>query len=282
MLAENNFRRLRVLSLESRRALEISKLISTYGGQPLVAPAMREVPLGENPESLHFSRELIAGHYDLVIFLTGVGARALLKVISEEQSSDRFLEALRLVQVAARGPKPLAVLREWNVPVIFTAPEPCTWRELLAGLTELPGGLHAKRVAVQEYGISNREFLHALRECGANVTAVAVYQWALPLDVEPLRNAVNEIIRHNVEVALFTTSAQIAHLFQIAAEMGEEEKLCASLNEMVVASIGPSTSEMLANHGVHVDMEPSHPKMGLLVKEAAERSSELMGKRHGL
>src|SRR6267154_261867 len=144
MSAESNFHGLRVLSLESRRAPEISKLIATYSGKPLSAPAMREVPLKENPEAIRFSRELIAGHYDLVIFLTGV---------------------------AARGPKPLAVLREWNVPVAFTAPEPCTWHELLAGLHDLPGGLHAKRVAVQEYGVSNKEFLGALKERGAIVTA---------------------------------------------------------------------------------------------------------------
>jgi uroporphyrinogen-III synthase len=274
MQAKIDFHGLRVLSLESRRAPEIAKLITTYSGKPLSAPAMREVPLRENPEAIRFSRELIAGLYDLVVFLTGAGARALLLVISQEQSCDRFIQALRLVQVAARGPKPLAVLREWNVPVAFTAPEPCTWHELLAGLHELPGGLRAKRVAVQEYGVSNSDFLAALKERGAIVTPVAVYQWALPLDVEPLRAAISEMISGSVDVALFTTSVQVVHLFQLAEKMGESTNLRDALNRMMIASIGPTTSETLANHGVHVDMEPSHPKMGILVKEAAERCAE--------
>jgi len=277
---KNDFHGLKVLAFESRRAPEISKLIATYSGRPLSAPAMREIPLKENPEAIRFSRDLIAGHFDLVTFLTGVGARALLKVISEEQPAEKFLQALRTVQVAARGPKPLAVLREWNVPVVFTAPEPCTWRELLAGLDNLSGGLHAKRVAVQEYGVSNSEFLAALKERGAIVTAVAVYQWALPLDVEPLRAAISTIVSREVDVALFTTGVQVTHLFQFAAEMGEQQRLREALNEMMIASIGPSTSEMLGNYGVHVDMEPSHPKMGVLVKEAAERCAEMQGKRH--
>jgi len=44
----SGFTGLRVLALESRRAAELAKLISTYGGEPVVAPAMREVPLDSN------------------------------------------------------------------------------------------------------------------------------------------------------------------------------------------------------------------------------------------
>jgi hypothetical protein len=32
----------------------------------------------------------------------------------------------------------------------------------------------------------------------------------------------------------------------------------------------------LQQQGIAVDLEPSHPKMGFLVKEVAERCSELM------
>ena len=35
----------RVLSLESRRGAEMGKLIASYGGEALVAPSMREIPL---------------------------------------------------------------------------------------------------------------------------------------------------------------------------------------------------------------------------------------------
>ena len=157
------FQGLKVLSMESRRAVEMSRLIETYGGQAIAAPSMREVPLAENKATIDFAQGLIAGHYDLVIFLTGVGARALLHVLAETKLTEPFLEALKRVKVAARGPKPLAVMREWNVPVAFTAPEPCTCRELLAGLVDLRGGVHGLRVAVQEYGVSNEEFLGALR-----------------------------------------------------------------------------------------------------------------------
>jgi uroporphyrinogen-III synthase len=270
------FQGLHVLTLESRRAMEISRLIETYQGKPLSAPAVREIPLTENEPSLRFARELIAGGVDMVIFLTGVGAKALRKVLEDAELIDPFLTALRRVKVVARGPKPLVVLREWNIPVRFTAPEPCTWREVLRGLDDLPGGVHAQRIVVQEYGASNPEFLSALRERGATVDPVAVYQWALPLDTEPLRNAINALLERRVDVALFTTGVQVAHLFEIAKASGQEEKLREALSRVVVASIGPSTSETLRSFGISVDLEPSHPKMGVLVKEAAESATSLL------
>jgi uroporphyrinogen-III synthase len=275
ILPQAGFHGLRVLSLESRRSAEIARLIETYDGVPFSAPAMREVPLTENAEAIRFARELITGSFDIVVFLTGVGARALFKVISEQLPGETFLDALRRVKVAVRGPKPLAVLREWNVPVALTAPEPCTWRELFRALDEAPGGLHAKRVVVQEYGAPNVEFIEALKERGAIVRSVAVYQWALPQDTSPLRSAVAALAGGLVRVALFTTGVQVNHLFQVASQMEREEHVRAAFRDVLVASIGPSTSETLRSFGIRVDLEPAHPKMGILVKEAAERSAEL-------
>jgi uroporphyrinogen-III synthase len=59
----------------------MSRLIETYGGKPLIAPAMREVPLSSNPEALKFADALFSGKIDTMIFLTGVGATALSKVL---------------------------------------------------------------------------------------------------------------------------------------------------------------------------------------------------------
>jgi len=71
-----NFGGLRVLSLESRRSVEVAKLIRTYGGEPLTAPAMREIPLDSNHPILEFAEALMRGAFDLVIFTTGVGVVA--------------------------------------------------------------------------------------------------------------------------------------------------------------------------------------------------------------
>jgi uroporphyrinogen-III synthase len=256
---------LRVLSLESRRAAEMATLIHKQGGDPFVAPSMREMPLEANPEAFFFAERLFAGDFDMIILLTGVGTRYLDRVLSTRYPAGKFIEALRQITVVVRGPKPAAVMREWQVPFAVQAPEPNTWRELLAAIEGRP----ERRVAVQEYGKPNQDLLAGLRASGRDVTTVRVYEWGLPEDTAPLREAVHRLAEGKVDVALFTTSIQVAHLFRIAAEEHLEEPVRAALQKVVIASIGPTTSEELVEYGIKPHMEPTHPKMGLLVNEAA-------------
>ena len=278
-----SFGGLRVLALESRRAPEIGTLIRTSGGEPLVAPALREVPLESNAEALAFDESVRRGEVDVVIFLTGVGTRALVSVVERTGSRESFLTALRRTKVVVRGPKPMAALRELDVPVWLAIPEPNTWRELLAALdakaSEQP--LAGARVAVQEYGVSNADLLDGLRTRGAQVTRVPVYRWALPEDIEPLKAAVNAVARGEVHVVMFTTATQVVHLLQVARDMNLEAAVLKGLARMVIASIGPTTSEELHRHGLAADLEPSHPKMGFLVREAAERAADVLRTKRG-
>lgn len=280
-MAEPSFQGFSVLSLESRRAREIGALISTYGGRPIVAPALREIPLDSNSDALAFADALFRGEFDIVILLTGVGTRALLDVVSTKHPREAFVAALAKTKVVARGPKPLAVLREIQVPVWVTVPEPNTWRELLAAIDATAELLDGQGVAVQEYGKSNPDLLHGLEARGARVTRVPVYRWALPDDIEPLRAAVSAMARGELDVALFTTSVQVVHLMEVAGTVGQVDAVRDGLRRMVVASIGPTTTEELRNHGVAADLEASHPKMGVLVREAAERSPELLRRKRG-
>jgi uroporphyrinogen-III synthase len=279
--AINGFAGLRVLSLESRRAAEMAKLIANYGGNAMVAPSMREIPLESNKEAQAFTRELLAGGFDMVILLTGVGTRALARVAETVCARDEFVAALQRVSIVARGPKPVAALKELGVPVTLAVPEPNTWRELLAALDENRAGLPlgGKRVAVQEYGATNAELLAGLTERGARVTQVPVYEWALPEDTAPLRQAAAALAGGEVDVALFTTSVQVVHLLRIAQEMNLQEAVVQAFARIVVGSIGPVTSEELRTHGIAADFEPSHPKMGFLVNEVAQRSAELLSRK---
>jgi uroporphyrinogen-III synthase len=258
----------RVLALESRRAEEMRQLIAKQGGEPFVAPSMRELPLAENPEAFAFAERLFAGGFDMVILLTGVGTRQLSRLLATRYPETAFAEGLRRVTLVARGPKPAAALREMRLAPAILAPEPNTWRELLAA-TE---GRAERRIAVQEYGRPNPELLAGLRARGADVTQVRVYRWDLPEDVEPLREAARRLAGGAFDVVLFTTAIQMAHLARVARELGIEAEVLDGLRNCRVCSIGPTTTEALEEYGIHPAMEPSHPKMGFLVKEAAEKA----------
>jgi uroporphyrinogen-III synthase len=182
-----------------------------------------------------------------------------------------------------RGPKPLAVLRELKIQPWVTAPEPNTWRELLRAIdAETDATLAGLRVAVQEYGAANPDLLGGLEARGARVTAVPVYRWALPEDVAPLQEAARAVAAGEVDVAIFTTGMQVVHLFQVAAALGLEEAVRQGLSRMVVASIGPTTSEELRQQRLTIDLEASHPKMGFLAREAAALGPALLARKRGV
>lgn len=284
-MTQPRFDGLSVLVLESRRAKELGSIVESYGGRPLIAPAMREVPLESNTEALAFADAVIRLEFDLIILLTGVGTRALLELVDRVRAQrDTFIAALGRIPIAARGPKPTAVLRDIGLSPWLQAPEPNTWRELVAALDERAGEmpLRARRVAVQEYGAANPELLQALEERGALLTRVPIYQWALPEDLEPLRQGCRALAAGQVDVVLLTTATQVTHLLQIADQLGLAENVRAGLRRAMVASIGPTTSETLRQEGIAIDMEPSHPKMGYLVREAAEQAAQVLAVKRGV
>ena len=264
---------LRVLSLESRRAAEMAALIRKQGGEPLIAPSMREVPLEDSiGQALKFAERLFRGDFDSIVLLTGVGTRLLWKCLLTGYSTEELKAAFSQLTLVARGPKPSAALRDLGLAPDLQVSEPHTWREIVQLVRSRP----ESRIALQEYGRSNPELIAALRAAGKEVTPVHVYGWALPEDTRPLRDAVAKLIAGEIDVALFTTSAQIFHLLRIGAEEGVEDQVREALKSAFIASIGPTTSGALEDCGLEADFEPSHAKMGLLVNESAQKAAEVL------
>jgi uroporphyrinogen decarboxylase len=264
-----------VVSFESRRAEEMATLVAHHGGEVVSAPSMREVPLEENPDALAWAKRLLAGEVDIHLCLTGVGMRALFRIVTSRVPLADIVAALARTTVVARGPKPVAALREIGLAPTLVVPEPNTWRELLATL-DARAPVAGRRVTVQEYGVPNLELLNGLDERGAHVTRVPVYAWALPLDPGPLRNAVRGLAAGRGDILVFTNATQVSHVFQIAAEEGLANGIRAAAAHGLVASIGPTCSEALQGFGLGVDLEPSHPRMGTLLFELAARAPALL------
>ena len=281
--ASKGFSGLRVLSLESRRAKEMARLIENYGGTAVSAPSMREVPLADNHAALEFAAALFSGTVDSLVCLTGVGTRILFEAIQTGYAREPMVTALSRVSVVARGPKPASVLREYAVPIAITVPEPNTWRDLIAAIErERPELLQAgQRIYVQEYGKPNEDLLHQLAAHGARVAAVPVYQWALPEDTKPLQDGLAELIAGRIDVVLLTSAMQIHNLMQVASEGGITEQSRAALSRTMIASIGPICSAALSGYGLSADLEPTHPKMGQLVFEAAAAAKNLLSRKRG-
>ncbi len=278
-VTDNTSPPLRVCSFESRKQDEMRSLIERHGGVATIAASMREVPLENNVSAFEFLDRLLAGELDAVIFMTGVGARALLDVVETRLPRATFFDALQRCCVILRGPKPTAVLREWGVRIDHRAAEPNTWRELLnvidAGLTWPETGRKTPEpvaIAIQEYGLPSEELYVALRDRRMSVLPVPVYRWELPTNTAPLEAAIRAIVANEFDVLLWTSAQQIRNVLDIAERLQLREPLLTATSRCLVGSIGPTCSEALREAGLHIDLEPSHPHMGHLVRESLTRA----------
>lgn len=271
--ARRGLRGATVLAFQSRRSGQLEDLIRRHGGEPIVAPSMREVPLAENPEALALLGGLQRRELDVVVLQTGVGVRALARLCREHDPPLELAELLRDATLVARGPKPTAELRKLTLTPQVRVAEPYTWRELLVAL-DSQGPLDGRRVAVLEYGAPDDKFEAALRGRGAAVMAVPLYRWALPVDQAPLREGVARLARADADVALFTSGAQVDHVMEIAQQLGLREAISVAARRLLIASIGPVCSVALRRHGLPVHVEPQHPKVGHLLLAVARHLDE--------
>lgn len=272
---------LKVIALESRRSEEVARMISRLGGVPISAPSMRESPLDDPRPAIEFAHRLLSGQIDAMILLTGVGVEKFIELASPHVGRERLVNALSDIPTIARGPKPTAVMRGLGIQPTHRVSEPNTWRELLRLLdAEMP--VANLNVGLQEYGATNPSLIAGLEARGAKVDRLRVYGWDLPEDVGPLERAIDIIDASKADVVLFTSANQLTNLLHVAERGGKLEALRAGMQRIVVASVGPTTSERLREEALPVDLEASPPKMGTLLVLVAERAADLLRRKQRL
>ena len=129
--ADADFNNYRIASLESRRSEDMHRLIERHGGIPFVSPSMREVPIEPNRTAIDFAYRLMTGHVSVVILMTGVGFRYLIKAIERHMDKQRFLYSLSYHFNICRGPKPFAEMSQYGLTPTHRVPEPNTRREVM-------------------------------------------------------------------------------------------------------------------------------------------------------
>ena len=210
--------------------------------------------------------KLILQQIDILILMTGTGARSLFDILLTRYPLTDLIEALRKTIVVTRGPKPLAALKAIGAEANITVPEPNTWHDVIATL-DYYRPVQGLRIGIQEYGATNPELIDALKQRGADVFPVPIYRWALPEDTAPLKSAIGEVLAGTIDAMIITNAAQIDHVMQLVEQEGKTGSFKKACKKLVLASIGPTTSERLKHYDLPVDFEPSHPKMGVLLKE---------------
>jgi uroporphyrinogen-III synthase len=252
----------RIALLETRKSTEIADLVRRLGGEPVTAPAVQEVPR-LNETTMQLDR-LANGEYRALIILTGSGIAAVLREAEARNQLAAVLESMRRMIVACRGPKPLAVLKRYEIRATITTAKPHTSQELLAALDAVD--LHDQPVMLVHYGERNEAIANELRARGALLDEACPYEWAMPDNPQPIAAVVTDALTQRLDAILFTSQIQCRHLFQVAAEMRLMHELAAALNrDVVVGAIGPVCAVALKEFGVRADVMPAAPNMASLI-----------------
>jgi uroporphyrinogen-III synthase len=260
-----------VAILETRTGAHLGELIARRGGIPLLAPALEEVPDVDPQAVISLLGQWRINPFKIVIFQTGVGARALFQATDSAGLTGDLLQHLSSTTVVVRGPKPVGELNARAVRIDIRAATPFTTETVLAALSEIP--MRDVRVLVQRYGAANQLLRETLEERGAGVHEIATYRWALPADTQPLKKLLEALARSDVDAVVFTSAVQIHNLYTVAEKSGRASELAGQLNRLVIASIGPVCTRALREHGVTPSFEASPPKLGSLVAGLEEALS---------
>ncbi len=257
------------------------RLIERFGGMPSVSPSMREVPLAENREAIDFANRVISGQIDIVIFMTGVGMRHLVAEIERHVDRERFLAALSDVTTVARGPKPVAVLKELGIDA-----------DLVACPSRTPGAKCWPRSIATAAGRANRR--SACRNTasptpawspGSKLAAHACestqgLRWDLPSRTSARWKRTARIAAGEIDVAhvhVGPPGRQRAAHGRAAGVGGRAARDMAAWSSP--RSVRPR-AKCCASCELPVDIEPEHSKMGHLVaapraeKAAADQPAE--------
>ena len=263
-----------VALLESRMSDEIAAMVRRLGGEPVSAPAVREVPRLE--EVAAHVMQLAAGDYQVAIFLTGVGAAALFREAENLGQLPAALRALETMTVACRGPKPLTVMKRFGVAVQVLTAKPHTSHELLTALEAVE--LRNVSALLVHYGERNVDTANVLRARGAQLDEACPYEWTLPDDPQILAALIRDTLERRLDAMLFTSQIQCRHLFQVAGEMRLAHELAASMNrDVIIGAVGPVCAGALKQFHVTADVIPASPNMASLITAVGDYFSFTQG-----
>jgi uroporphyrinogen-III synthase len=248
-----------------RRRDEMSALLARRGARVIIASAITIVPLADDEALRAATAACIGLAPDLVIATTGIGFRGWLEAAEGWGMGDDLRGALSQARIVARGPKPCGAIRAAGLTEEWAAKTEAS-EEILSRLLEQ--GVAGLRIAVQEHGEPQAEFVDALRAAGAAVAEVPVYRWRLPADTTPVRRLVEQVVQRQVDAVTFTSAPAVRAFLDIAGP-DRAAVLDRFRGGVLAACVGPVTAGPLIQEQVPV-VAPQRFRLGALIKTLSD------------
>ncbi|MCL5877189.1 MAG: uroporphyrinogen-III synthase [Candidatus Bathyarchaeota archaeon] len=236
------------------QAEEAGTLIRAKGGVPYYIPAIEIKPLS-NPEPMKkFIAELHAGTVDYIILMSTNGVKYLFSAAEEIGQTRQLYEGLKKAFTIGVGPKTAEALKDAGVRVDLVPQKYSS-----EGLLEVFQGknLKGKKIRIPRTSNATPTLTNQLRELGADVEEIYVYESGLPVDEALKTKFYDDLISGRINAVLFGSGLSAKNIFKMLTEKVPMETLRKIVAEKVtVVAIGPTTAEALRELKVKVDVVP--------------------------
>jgi uroporphyrinogen III methyltransferase/synthase len=239
---------MRVLVTRPReQAAELVDHLTALGAMPVEAPLIRVMPPADSAPLERAVEQ--AGKFDWIVFTSANAVDAFLRVLLGRRRDIRALGAARLCAV---GTATAAKLAAYGIHVDLIPEE--FHAEALVTALKAQGAIAGARVLLPHADIAREVVADGLRDAGAHVTEVVAYRTVVD---ETLRDAEGTdiyrmLLDHRIDAVTFTSPSAV----RAFATIFGQDQAADLLGRVVVASIGPVTSQALRRLGVDVAVQP--------------------------
>jgi uroporphyrinogen-III synthase len=248
-----------VVALLEAAPSELSALLYAHDATPIGLPPVSEALYVELEEVSGLIDELLAGKYEVALFMSGGAVSSLFECADELGRRADLVSALRGVTIACRGPKAIAGLRRFRLQAKPEASAPLTTSSLTRALQQLE--LTGKGV-LRFNGEPDDTLAQSLSLQGASLREVSLQQRRSRHDTAAAEALLRLIIGGSVQALIVSCEIQFLHLYQIARRHELAREFVYALRKQVtVAVAGTSASGVLEAHGLRPQAMPDQPSM---------------------
>jgi uroporphyrinogen-III synthase len=237
------------------QAEEAGKLIIEKGGVPYFIPAIEIKGLSNFEPVKKFIAEMVELQVDYVIFMSTNGVNHLFSIAEELGLTSQLKEGLAGTFVIAVGPRTAEELeKEFRVHVSLI-PKKYSSEGLIECFEE--GEVSGKKIRIPRTSNATPILSDKLREMGADVEEIYVYESDLPVDEKMKEKFYEDLSSGKIDAVVFGSGLSAKNIFKMLSEKAPMEKLLEIVNSRITTvAIGPTTAEALKELGVKVDVVP--------------------------
>ena len=237
------------------QAEEAGKLILEKGGIPYYIPAIEIKGLSNPAPIKKFIAEMVKLQVDYVIFMSTNGVKYLFSAAEKLKQTSQLKEGLAGTFVVAVGPRTAEALEKDYCVHVSLVPTKYSSEGLIESFEE--GAVAGKTIRIPRTSNATPTLTEKLKQMGANVEEIYVYESGLPVDKQLIDNFFQDLTSGKIDAIVFGSGLSAKNIFKMLTENASMGTLRATINgKVTTVAIGPTTAEALREMGVKVDVMP--------------------------